>query len=84
MDVASCRMIDTFSVRNETVPIKIFVPLLSRTATPITNRNSIGSVHAVVVTESTAKIMTTATTRILLISLAMDSVMDLFWTAMPT
>ena len=82
MDVASCRMIDTFSVRNET--IKMFVPLLSRTATPITNRNNIGSVHAVVVTESTAKIMITATTRILLISLAMDSVMDLFWTAMPT
>ena len=84
MDVASCNMIETFSVRNETVPIKMFVPLFKRTATPITNRNNIGSVHAVVVTESTAKIMTTATTRILLISLSMDSVMDLFWTAIPT
>ena len=49
----------------------------------MTSMKRIGSVHAVVVSARTAKIMITATTRIVCISLAVVSIRDLFWIAIP-
>ena len=77
-------MMATLSVRKEIVPMNILVPLFKSTATPITSKNRIGSVHAVVARQSTTKIMMTATTRILFISSWVVWIRDLFCTAIPT
>ena len=78
MEVASCSTIATLLVRNETVPIKIFVPRFNRMATPITSRKRKGSDHAVVLMHRTTNIMMTATVRMRFISLSTFSVRDLF------
>ena len=68
MDTASWSTATTLSVRKDTVPKNMLVPLFSTMAAPITVRNNTGSNQDVVVTQRIRKINTTASVMISLIS----------------